>query len=61
MAAYQEISAVSAAMWLNILLMTFILNTAFHPEMLWCVEWKARSLLQLYRQHYVTALTVYGK
>lgn len=61
MAAYQEISAVKCSYVAEHIVMMFILNTAFHPEMLLCIGWKARSLLQLYRQHYITTLTIYAK
>lgn len=54
MAAYQEISAVKYSCVAEHIVMMFILNTTFHPEMLLCIAWKARSLLQLYRQHYIT-------
>lgn len=61
MAAYQETSAVKGSCMAKHIVMTFILNTAFYSAMLQCLQWKAKSLLQLYRQHYVTPVTVYGK
>lgn len=61
MAAYQEVSLVKCSCMAEHIVMTLVLSTAFYPAMLQCIGWKAKSLLQLYRQYYVTPVTVFGK